>query len=647
MRLFSLAARRPKAAARAGLGAALATLVVVTSVVASPAAAAVRVSAGRLSPNGFALVSGSLPHGVKFTPRSFALSKDSRFSRNDVVVGAAPRKARRGRFTAWVALPDAVATGRFRLLACRRRTPSRSSCRPAGAVRVKSPPAIPAATPTADPAHTATGTFDMQGGSISLTAADGATYVLTVPQNAVPNLTVTMTAVSSLTPASAVGTLVDGVMIDPAGSAPPGTTLEIKRSSVPRGAREVAFGGADPSGGAFPLPGRVTADTTVPVMGLGGYGVAVAAAGHAADVVPRHVPCDQPAADIAAAGSRPLMSCITAAERMRQLSDSAFHLLVSGGIAAVAPVFQAAASDLASEMGKITSLPPTDEGEAELEQLLILAIGVDRQAQLMGLQDSVAAMDGYLYKAALYYYNLVKSKCMGAGQTADVYIEFLFDAIAADRQFQLLGGPTGDIFAIEQACVSHIKIQLNGKIDATTDNSVFTEHVIAHATATITGAKDTLNLESNDPALVFDTASSQADPSFASYGGSATTISKQGNMYGGTFTVQATKRIRCDKNRQFVIERHAFLYIHPFGLWADAENVQLAVNGTPAGTEPAAAASQAWANDYSDSKQRFEFELGGQTPNQTISKSDSGACNGMECQTYSYSATLDATPQTG
>jgi hypothetical protein len=118
-------------------------------------------------------------------------------------------------------------------------------------------------------------------------------------------------------------------------------------------------------------------------------------------------------------------------------------------------------------------------------------------------------------------------------------------------------------------------------------------------------------------------------------------------MYGEGFSVQATKRIRCDKNRHFVIERHAFFYIHPFGLWADAENIQLAVNGTPAATEPAAAASQAWANDFSDRKQLLQFELGGQTPQETISKSDGGTCHQPECQTYSYNATLEATPQLG
>ncbi len=448
-----------------------------------------------------------------------------------------------------MALPDAVGTGRFSLLACRRATPSASSCRSAGSVRVSSPPAVPAATPRPDSAHTVTGTFGFQGGSVSLRTADGTTYVLTAPPNAVPNLTVTMTAVASLAPASAVGTLVDGVTIDPAGSAPPGTTLEMKRSSVPRRAREIAFGGVDATGGAFPLPGRVTTDTTIPVMSLGGYGVATPAAGRAADVVPRRVPCDLPTAGAAAAGSRPLMSCVAIAERLRQLSDGSYNLLLSGGISALAPLFQAAAADLANEIAQITSLPPSDEGAAELEQVLTLAIGVDRQAQLMGMQDSVAVMDGYLEKAALYHYNLVKSKCMASGKSTDVYIEFLFEAIAADRQCQLLGGSPGDMGGVEQACVSHMQIQLNGKIDATTDNGVFTEHVIAHATARITGDQATLNLSSDDPSLVFDTAGAQADPSFASSEGSATTIAKSGNMYGENFSVQATKRIRCDKNR--------------------------------------------------------------------------------------------------
>jgi hypothetical protein len=94
--------------------------------------------------------------------------------------------------------------------------------------------------------------------------------------------------------------------------------------------------------------------------------------------------------------------------------------------------------------------------------------------------------------------------------------------------------------------------------------------VVVSAVATIKGNPDTLGLESDNPTLTFDTASSQADQQFATIGGGATTKETKGQMFGDGFSARATKRVRCDTNRHFVVERHAYFSVHALNLRADS-----------------------------------------------------------------------------
>src|SRR5206468_1270976 len=136
---------------------------------------------------------------------------------------------------------------------------------------------------------------------------------------------------------------------------------------------------------------------------------------------------------------------------------------------------------------------------------------------------------------------------------------------------------------------------MTGNDDATTDNGQWTEHVVLKALATILGSQSLVGLESDNPALQFETAESHPDPGFPP-GGTATTTSTKGNMFGDPFGISATKHVRCDKNKHFIVERHAYVYVHPFGLWSDPENVTLAFQGAPPVTEPSSAGGESWQN---------------------------------------------------
>ena len=496
---------------------------------------------------------------------------------------------------------------------------------------------MPAATPQLDRAHATSGTIGNAAGSVSLTTADGTTFVLHVPQHATPFEPVTMTGVTALTPASAVGRLVTGVDIEPQDVAPLGTTLEIRRSSWPRGARAVMFGGSDPSGGAVPLPGRLDADTTIPVTGFGGYGVAVPAGAVASAA---RVPCSRAVAHAAAAGSRPLLSCIAIAEKWRSLADTGAK--AGGDPGLLSAIYAAAAQAVAGEMAQVLSQPPSDAGAAELEVLLPYGIGLQRQVELGGFPAALLApLDAQLVKAFDYQIKLIQSVCQGSGRhPSGVYLDYYRQTFAVERQRQLMGVPAPDFQALLAACIDKVRLELNGRVEATVDHQSgggWTSHVVETVTATIKGDKAKGGLESDKAALKFDTAKATADPGFAAIGGTATMTSEAGKLEPDIVNAWVVRKVRCDKDRHFVVDRTVFLDINTLGLWDDHEQVQLAVNGNPAGQEPDAVAAIAWGQDYHSRGQRITMQL----DKDTISKARSGNCDfAGECSTFSYSATL-------
>jgi hypothetical protein len=628
---------------------ALATLV--TVMVCVPAQA--RVRAGAVTPNGVALVTGKLGHRVR-RPKSFALSRDGRFGKGDVVLGAATERARHGTFRAWVAFPDATRTGRRNLLACKAAKPSRRGCVSVGRVRVGRAPTPRVATPALDQAHAAHTNIDFRGGTATAIAADGTTFTVTVPRNATVALDVRLTPVTALAPAGAVGRLATGVMIGPLGDAPPGSTLTITLPQAPpKHAAVVAFGGADPSGAAFRLPVVPKRTTTIPLTQLGGYGLAVAARRAHAGVA--RAACGAPAtAHLDAAGSRPIISCVTVAQVMQQLSDA----VVASNFdpAVIDAASQAAMRAVDDEIKQVTDQPPSEAGLAEIEAVLPYAIAVERQRELMGLpQDAFALVR--LGKALQYEYKLFSDLCGKTQPRSDVYYAFGLRLIGLARQQELLGQPLpGDVAQLFDKCVSRIHLQLDSLIDATTHTSgglAGTSSLVGHVKIHVDDADivvknngqgflgHTLALQTPHLPLVFDTNEATIDPPFPHVTASAS--NPNGTFQIEFMSLQAVTRVRCDKNKKLVVEHTVTLNVFPPGMWDDHETDTFLFDGAPVSQIPGAVAAEAWAETFARTN-NVANPIAVPLDETPVPRSSHGPCTVIgaagECTSYTYSARL-------
>ncbi len=467
-----------------------------------------------------------------------------------------------------------------------------------------------------------------------------------------------MTPVMALSPASAVGKLVDGVMITPVTEAPTGTTLEIKRSSAPpASARAVGFGGIDPPGGAFDLPVIASTDTTLSVSTFGGYGIAAPATRHVASDRVTPVPCQRPtrasSADVharASAEAPMLISCVSQAARDQNLTRAQLDAWAANppGVqreVATNAVFESVSEPILDEMRQVLDAKPTEEGVAELEQLNVLGADVLRDAQLAGVDPEVTqgVHDG-LYAAAAYHCKLIKSICQGPQQpSSDIFVSYLYEAIASGQQMELMGAAPDDIASVTLACANRIKFQLDVSNDATVDRTGgWTSHVVITDSASVTSAD--LQFHAAGTTLSYQQASSKADPSFAASGGSATMVSENGTLALAGMEVLATRHPRCDINGKFFIERHTYLFLNSAALWDDQQQVQLAENGQTGGLPPApeAVASIAWLQDYAPKSPRFQLEFS----KPPFTRQDSGSCvqvSGDGCTTFSYNASIKLT----
>lgn len=611
-----------------------------------------RVRGGTLAPGGTALIAGTLPKGKTFAPKSYALAKGTTYSATAIALGAGPLKAAKGQLSAMVSLPDLAPSGSFNLLACSAAKPSAKSCVATGKLTIAPVATIPTATPTLDPAHAASAFIGIQGGKIIATGADGTKYTLTVAPHGMYGEEITVTPVTALTPASAVGTVVDGVMITPGGEAPAGSTLEIKRASAPpAGTREVGFGGIDPSNGAFALPGRIRADTTLDVETFGGYALATPASGHAAEVRPSAVACQRGGhriARAAAAAAAPAINCTSAAARNSELASAlqAADALPSGvqREAAFIAAFEAAMTPITTEIDRVVAAKPTEQGAAELEELIVIGAGIERQAELSGIpNEATVPLSAALLAAAGYHYRLIKSVCLGPQAKSDIFISYLFEAIGAAREMELLGAPPSDLTSVIIACADRIKLQVAANDDATVDHSGgWTSHVVVTDKATVSSDPNLQFVVSNKN-LTFDTAESQADPSLAGQGGSASMTAESGTLQLDKESVGASRRVTCDGNH-FTFERHTYFNVTPTGIWEDSETVTLSVNGGSV-FQPDAVAATSWLQIHPADEQkppRIVMEIGGAP----FTESNSGQCTvigGDACTTYSYSASLATT----
>jgi hypothetical protein len=622
---------------------------------AMPAASAnkgsVQVKGGTLAPGGTALIAGTLPKGKEFAPKSYALATGTKYTATAIALGAGPLKAAKGRLSAMISLPDLAPTGSFNLLACPKAKPSAKSCVATGKLKIAPVATIPTATPTLDPAHAASAFIGIQGGSIVATGADGTKYTLTVAPHGMYGEEITVTPVTALTPASAVGKVVDGVMITPGGEAPAGSTLEIKRASAPPAhTRAVGFGGIDPSNGAFALPGRVRADTTLDVETFGGYALATPASGHAADIRPRAVACqsDHVVARAATGAAAPAINCTSAAARDSGLSSAwqAADALPTGTQreAAFIAAYEAAMTPITSEIDRVVKSKPTEQGSAELDELIVIGTGIERQAVLSGLPDEATGqLLAALYAAADYKYRLIKSVCLGPQAKSDIFISYEYEALAASRIMELFGAPPPDLVSVVIACADRVKLQVAANDDATIDLSGgWTSHVVVTDNATVS-VDPNLQFVVSNKNLTFTTAHSQADPALVAQGGSASMTAESGTLNLDKESTGATWRVICNGN-QFTFERHTYFYVTPTAIWADGETVTLSVNGGSV-FQPDAVAASSWLQIHPLTAQKpppIVMEIGGAP----FTESNSGLCTviGSDvCTTYAYSASLATT----
>ncbi len=652
--MFKVAAgNRPRSVMTLGLALAAVALGAAPPVPAARAKPpSVHVKGGTLAPGGTALIAGTLPKGKTFAPKSYALAKGTTYSAAAIALGAGPLKAAKGQLSAMISLPDLAPNGSFNLLASAAAKPSAKSCVATGKLTIGPVPTIPTATPTLDPAHAASAFIGIQGGTIVATGADGTKYTLTVAPHGMYGEEITVTPVTALTPASAVGTVVDGVMITPGGEAPAGSTVEIKRPSAPpAGTRAVGFGGIDPSNGAFAIPGRVSADTKLDVETFGGYALATPASGHAADVRPIAVACQRGGHRIARArpAAAPTIDCTSAAARNSELASAlqAADALPSGvqREAALIAAYEAAMAPITSEIDRVVAAKPNEQGAAELEELLVIGAGIERQAELSGVpNDAMSPLTAALLAAAGYHYRLIKSVCLGPQAKSDIFISYLFEALGAAREIELLSGaPPSDFTSVITACADRIKLQVAAHDDATVDHSGgWTSHVVVTDQATVSSDPNLQFVVSNKN-LTFDTAEAQADPALAGQGGSASMTAESGTLHLDKETVGATRRVTCNGNH-FTFERHTYFNVTPTAIWEDSETVTLSVNGGSV-EQPDAVAATSWLQIHPADEQnppRIVMEIGGPA----FTESNSGQCTvigGDACTTYSYSASLATT----
>jgi hypothetical protein len=657
------------ALAIAGIGAGLGTTVASAhSRSISPHAirSAVKISAGRLAPSGTALVTGRLPKSISGKPKSFVLSKNSADGSGDVVLGSASEKAPKGTYRSWVSLPDIIATGSWHLLACGKATPSSSSCASVGAVHVGNAPAPVVATPKLETSHASSDIFSGNNTKMTATAADGTTFTLSVPASDLA-FPVTMTPVSSLSPASAVGSLTDGVVIGPAGDAPAGATLVIKpKKQPPKTARIVGFG-IDPSGAAYSLPIAFGKTAKIPVQELGGYGIAVptSSANHAK---PACAPAPHLVMRPAASGSRPLTSCSSAAQRIQQLADALRPSIGKARQDALLGVDQgnaltheitggmvAATAAIESEAAQVFNQPSSDEGAAELQTLATTAMGLARQQELLGVDSS--AMGNLLNRIISYETNNLVAYCTDKSTTrpAAALLAHAFQVFGFDRQLGLIGGENL-IAKAEQAataCVERVNIQLKA-----TDSSDFSDieldlkAAVAANNVMIQGEADPssvfgASLQGADATLTYISSSVTVQPLYAQAGETGTFVATTGTVHPGTVGFDATTHIRCDQNRQFVVDYTANLRLRSEDLWQDIQKLQTAFNGTVIGTtRTGSVEAGAWAEDVNSGKIPAFFQVP-IDPSKPTELADSGPCFGSECVSFSYDATFTATGQDG
>jgi hypothetical protein len=529
------------------------------------ALAKVTVTAGRFVASGTAQISGKLPKAHPSKPKAFALSHNTTFGVGDVALGTASMKASKGTYRSWVSMPDVIATGAWDLLACDKATPTHASCFAIGTVHVTTSAAPVSATLKLEKARAVSHTF-----LLKLPASD-------------QFYPATMTPVSSLAPARAVGRLLDGVMITPIGDAPPGATLVIKPPKrLAAKAKIVGFGGIDPASAAVDLPEAFGKTATIPLASFGGYGI-VTPLGRSSKLasIRKAPPACGPTSTAgaarsrpAAAGSRPVLSCISAAKRLQELSDSLQPEIAKARQGAlmgkdessslahdIENALNAGLGAIDDEAAQVIQQPPTDEGAAELNVLAGLAIGVSRQEQLVGLPD--AAASALIGKILKYEMDNLQAACKpgGPAKPAVALLAHATQAFNSHRQLQLFGAAGYDALAmqVEADCLRRAKVELDVTDTSDVTDTELDVNAAVTAKVMITGQDDAnsfsgVALHAPDASLTYESSKVVVQPLWVEAGETATITATSGVTHTPEIGYWAQGRLRCDKNRKFVFD---------------------------------------------------------------------------------------------
>jgi hypothetical protein len=464
-------------------------------------------------------------------------------------------------------------------------------------------------------------------------------------------------------------------MITPAGDAPPGAVLTITPSRrLDAKARLVGFGGIDPSGAAYPLPAVLGKTATLPVTEFGGYGIVepVARRARIAGRAGRpRIACAPDGAHAAAAGGRPITSCSSAAQRLKALADALAPEISKGRQEEMTGVqldsttrqdlesaFTGLLEALNQEAARVLNQEPTDEGDAELQVLTTIAIGIERQAQLLGLPETG---DGRTAVGDIVQYGLknIQRACTGT-QTASQLLAHAMRAFIIGEQAERMGvgGLQPDPGALRAACLLRVRISLDVSDDSSIEggSSFDGQHVKISADGITIAGRDDPNafggvaLHAADANLTYDSATITLNSPFNQIG-TARYTGKSGYVHVNKVGYSASSHVRCDKNRHFVVDRDVRLWLEAAGieaLWNDVQKIDITEEGTDLGTHTETVEASVWGLglDAGSIPKSMPVVLE-VPPDQTKEKTEekgTGPCRGVggSC-TYAYDATFDAT----
>jgi hypothetical protein len=383
---------------------------------------------------------------------SIVLSKDKRSDRRDPIVGSARlpglRAGAKRTLRIVLVVPGTVKPGSYWLVACGTAGAQSQSIKANDCVATARKVKVSAATAAVVPKVTAVEplavrkVIDGAGGSVTATGPAGGTIVLTVPAKALSIPTAIRIVPATVTPGPRGITPLEAAIVEPEGMLVPGATIEFRAPpGLPaKNLAGFAFGGEDEAMVRAPLiRGKgLSLDASL----LGGYGIGLQVPGLRSFETGDQLRLISAAVD----------PC--AAESLRKRADEIMAGVNPGNqdalISATEALVAFEASTVIPAMNAAVNAGAT---AAELSPIIALALQIERQAALLGVESTVsiiAEVTKALKKAAA---NEIK-KCADRGQ-GPLKTQTAIYSLA--RGIELLGG--GDVFQelkakLESDCLS-------------------------------------------------------------------------------------------------------------------------------------------------------------------------------------------------